>query len=52
MSYQREFGETQDNDIPTEVVTLEYELTKYLFLQLLEGDAKSSGFDFILNFEW
>jgi autotransporter translocation and assembly factor TamB len=51
VSYQKEFGETQDDTFTPETITVEYELTKNLFLQLIEGDAKSQGFDFIFKFE-
>ncbi|TAJ13142.1 translocation/assembly module TamB [Marinilabiliaceae bacterium JC017] len=49
--YQRGFGETQDDEITPETITLEYEINKNLFLRLQSGDAKTSGFDVILKFE-
>ncbi|MBN1755081.1 translocation/assembly module TamB domain-containing protein [bacterium] len=52
MSYMRRIGESQDKDITPQTITLEYELTHFLFLQLLEGSAKESGIDIILKFEW
>jgi len=51
MSYQRSFGSDQDNDPEPEIVTLEYQLTRLLFLQLTEGDAEEAGFDIILKLE-
>ncbi|MBD3234167.1 MAG: hypothetical protein GF315_10640 [candidate division Zixibacteria bacterium] len=51
MSYQKGFGETQDGEAVPEIVTLEYEVIKNLFLQLIEGDSRSSGFDVIIKLE-
>jgi len=51
MSYQRSVGQTQEQEATPEIVTLEYELNKHLFLQLLQGDEKSSGVDFIFKFQ-
>lgn len=50
VSYQQEFGDTQDDTTPKEVVTMEYELTDFLFLQLL-GNSKYNGFDVIFKFD-
>jgi len=49
MSYEKQFGETQDKDVTKELVTLEYEMTRFLFLQLLGGHAKYNGFDLIFK---
>ncbi|MBK3518412.1 translocation/assembly module TamB domain-containing protein [Carboxylicivirga marina] len=49
--YQRGFGETEDDEITPETITLEYELNKVLFFRLQSGSSKSSGFDVILKFE-
>ncbi len=51
MIYQKGFGETQDGEAVPEIVTLEYEVIKNLFLQLIEGDSRSSGFDVIIKLE-
>ena len=51
VSYQRTFGESQDNDIVPQTIIVEYELTRYLFLQAIEGDSKTSGVDLILKFQ-
>ncbi len=51
MSYQKSLGQSQDQSATPEIVTLEYELTKFLSLQLLQGDEKTSGVDFILKFQ-
>lgn len=50
-SYQRTVGQTHSRDVTPEIVTPEYELNKYLLLQLLQGDEKTSGFDFILKYQ-
>lgn len=49
--YQRGFGETEDDEITPETITLEYELNKILFIRLQSGSSKTSGFDVILKFE-
>ncbi|MCG8579803.1 MAG: translocation/assembly module TamB [Bacteroidales bacterium] len=49
--YQRGFGETEDDEITPETITLEYELNKVLFFRLQSGSSKTSGFDVILKFE-
>ncbi|MDD4052184.1 MAG: translocation/assembly module TamB, partial [candidate division Zixibacteria bacterium] len=51
MSYQRSVGQTQGQEATPEIVTLEYELNKHLFLQLLQGDEKTSGADFIFKYQ-
>ncbi|MCB0295145.1 MAG: translocation/assembly module TamB domain-containing protein, partial [Calditrichaeota bacterium] len=51
MSYEKSFGRTQSEDIASEVITLEYELTRFLFLQLIQGDPKASGAEIIFKFE-
>ncbi len=51
MSYERSFGSTSDNDLEPETVTLEYQLTRLIYLQLTEGDPKEAGFDIILKFQ-
>ncbi len=49
--YQRGFGETEDDEITPETITLEYELNKIIFFRLQGGSSKTSGFDVILKFE-
>ena len=51
VSYQREFGETNDNDVAPETITVEYELTKNIYLQLIEGDSKAKGVDLIFKID-
>ncbi|UCF62876.1 MAG: translocation/assembly module TamB domain-containing protein [bacterium] len=49
VSYQREFGDSNDDDIAPETVTVEYEITRNIFLQVIEGDSKARGFDLIFK---
>lgn len=51
MTYQRGFGETEDDEITPETLTLEYELNRIFFLHLKSGNSKDSGLDVILKFE-
>ncbi len=52
MSYQRGVGNPSEDEVTPVIVTLEYELTRNLALQLLQGDPKASGFDFVFKFAW
>ena len=49
--YQRGFGETDGDEITPEMIILEYELNRILFVRLQSGSSKESGFDVILKFE-
>ncbi len=49
VSYQRGFGSAEDNEFAPEIVTLEYELTRNVFLRLIEGYSRQSGFDVIFR---
>ncbi|MBI9063823.1 MAG: translocation/assembly module TamB domain-containing protein [Marinilabiliaceae bacterium] len=49
--YQRGFGESEDDEITPETITLEYEIKRIIFVRLQSGSSKSSGFDVILKFE-
>ncbi len=51
MSYQRSLGSAPGQEATPDIVTLEYELNKHLFLQLLQGDSKTSGLDFIFKLQ-
>ncbi len=52
VSYQRDLGATrEDDEILPQIVTLEYELSRHLFFQLVAADARKSGFDVILKFD-
>jgi autotransporter translocation and assembly factor TamB len=50
VSYQRGIGSFEDQDIAREKVTLEYELTRFIYLQLIEGDSRESGADIIFKY--
>jgi len=52
VTYKREFGQSSDNEIVPETITLEYELKKNIFLQMLQGDPKHSGMDVFFKFNW
>ena len=49
--YQRGFGESEDESLTPQKITLEYELTRNLSFRLTQGDVKDSGIDVILKFE-
>jgi translocation and assembly module TamB len=51
MSIEKQLGSGETDNPSTQVITLEYELTKYLFLQLIQGDVKKSGFDVFVKVE-
>ncbi len=51
VTYQRGIGETEDDEITPETITLEYELNRIFSLRIQSGSAKSSGFDVVLRFE-
>lgn len=45
VSYERGFGESDDEEVTKETITLEYQLTRYIFVQLFQGSSNTSGFD-------
>jgi autotransporter translocation and assembly factor TamB len=51
VSYQREFGDSGNQDVAPELVTVEYEVTRNIYLQLIEGDSKARGVDIIFKVE-
>lgn len=51
-SYERGFGSSETNEVNAKIVTLEYQITKFLYFQLVEGNDKTSGFDAIIKFSW
>jgi translocation and assembly module TamB len=51
VSYRSGFGTARDNEVVPQEVTLEYELTRYLFLRLIGSDTRTSGFDLILRLQ-
>jgi translocation and assembly module TamB len=50
VSYEKLIGQSQNDDTAKELVTAEYELTEFLFFQLMGGQAKYNGFDVIFKF--
>ncbi len=50
VSYEQRFGETHEKDISRHEVKLEYELFRFLFLQL-NNSSQESGFDVIYKFD-
>ncbi|QIA09310.1 translocation/assembly module TamB domain-containing protein [Draconibacterium halophilum] len=50
VSYEQRFGETDEKDISKYEVKLEYELFKFLFLQL-NNSSTESGFDVIIKLD-
>ena len=51
ITYQRGFGEEQDDEITPETITAEYEINEKFFLRLESGSSRTSGIDVILKFE-
>ena len=51
LSYQRGFGDNQYNNTNVEEITMEYELHKYFYLQLIQGDTNTSGYDLIFKID-
>ena len=51
VSYQRDFKIGRTYDTTPEQVTMEYEITRALFLQAIRGDEKNTGFDIIWKYE-
>ena len=51
VSYERGFGKTDEDEILPETITMEYQVTRLLFLQLFQGNENTSGFEIILKLE-
>jgi len=51
VTYKREFGQTNDNDIAPETITLEYEIWKQIYLQLIQGHPRESGVDLFFKID-
>ena len=51
VTYKREFGQTHDNDIAPETITLEYEIWKQIYLQLIQGHPRESGVDLFFKID-
>jgi len=52
VTYKREFGQNLDNNLYPETISMEYELRKYLFLQLIQGSPQVSGYDLLFRYDW
>jgi translocation and assembly module TamB len=50
VSYEQQFGNSTDDDLSRYEVKLEYEIFRFLFLQL-NNSSKDSGFDVIFKFQ-
>lgn len=51
VTYQHRFGESGNESVSPETITLEYELSRRLSVRLVQGEDKESGLDLILKFE-
>jgi translocation and assembly module TamB len=51
VSYERDFGNSTGDEFTPETIVVEYELTRKIFLQVLEGNSKTKGFDLIFKIE-
>ena len=52
VSYETGFGNSETNEVNPKIVTLEYALSEIIFFQLVEGNDKTAGFDFIFKFDF
>lgn len=51
VTYQHRFGESGNESVSPETITLEYELSRRWSVRLVQGEDKESGLDLILKFE-
>jgi hypothetical protein len=51
VTYQRSFGQAENESFTPETITLEYEISRRLSIRLVQGEVKESGIDVILKFE-
>ncbi|MBN1995995.1 translocation/assembly module TamB [candidate division KSB1 bacterium] len=51
VSYQKEFTSERANEVVPAQVTLEYEVSRNLFLQAIQGSEEATGFDVIWKIE-
>ncbi len=51
VTYKREFGQNNDNDLAPETITLEYEIWKQIYLQLIQGHPRESGVDLFFKID-
>jgi autotransporter translocation and assembly factor TamB len=52
VSYEKGFGNSEMGEVNPSIVTLEYGILEFLFFQLVEGNDKTAGFDFIFKFHF
>ena len=52
VTYKREFGQNLDNNLYPETISMEYEIQKNLFLQLIQGSPQVSGYDLLFRVDW
>jgi len=52
VTYKREFGQNLDNNLFPDTISMEYELRKNLFLQMIQGNPQDSGYDLLFKFDW
>ena len=50
LSYERTLAFSRSTEVAPEKVSMEYEVTPWLFLQATKGDEKSTGFDIIWKY--
>jgi len=52
VTYKREFGQNLDNNLYPETISMEYEIQRYIFLQLIQGSPQISGYDLLFRVDW
>ena len=52
VTYKREFGQNMDNNLNPETISMEYEIRRNFFFQLIQGNPQESGYDLLLRFNW
>ena len=52
VTYKREFGQSMDNNLNPETISMEYEIQRNFFFQMIQGNPQESGYDLLLRFNW
>jgi autotransporter translocation and assembly factor TamB len=52
VTYKREFGQNMDNNLNPETISMEYEIRRNFFFQMIQGNPQESGYDFLIRFNW
>jgi hypothetical protein len=52
VTYKREFGQNMDNNLNPETISMEYEIQRNFFFQMIQGNPQESGYDLLLRFNW